>query len=99
MVAEDTLQRYSGIGVRLDRLYRVLFATTYWADLNELGYNDVSAHLLEVQRCRNAFAHGEPNAISDTLAASVVANLKREHEAWIAIYNRRGARRSGNSIS
>ena len=92
-LAEDTLQRYSAIGARLDRLYRVLFATTYWADLIELGYSDVSTHLQEVQRSRNAFAHGEPAAISDALVASVVDNLKREHEGWVAVYNRRSTRR------
>jgi hypothetical protein len=92
-LAEDTLQRYSSIGARLDRLYRVLFETTYWADLSDLGYDDVSAHLMEVQRCRNSFAHGEPNAISDILVSSVIDKLKREHEAWIAAYNRRGTRR------
>jgi len=92
-LAEDTLRRYSSIGARLDRLYQVLFETTYWADLSDLGFDDVAAHLRHVQSSRNSFAHGEPNAISDALVSSVVENLKREHEAWITVYNRRGARR------
>jgi hypothetical protein len=92
-LTEDTLQRFSSIGSRLDRLYRVLFETTYWADLTELGFDDIRRHLIQVQERRNAFAHGDPRAIDDALVAAVVNNLKREHEAWIASYNRRGARR------
>jgi hypothetical protein len=86
---EDTLQRYSSIGSRLDRLYRVLFESTYWADLAELGFDDIRRHVIHVQERRNAFAHGDPRAIDDALVTSVVDNLKREHEAWIAIYNHR----------
>jgi hypothetical protein len=92
-LAEDTLQRSSSIGSRLDRLYRVLFETTYWADLTVLGFDDIGRHLIQVQERRNAFAHGNPGAIDDALVAAVVDNLKREHEAWIAAYNRRGTRR------
>jgi hypothetical protein len=46
-----------------------------------------------MQERRNPFAHGDPRVIDDALVASVVDNLKREHEAWIAAYNRRGTRR------
>ncbi len=93
-LAEDTLQRYSSIGSRLDRLYRVLFETSYGADLTELGYEDIWQHLTRVQERRNAFAHGEPGAIDDALVAAVVDNLKREHEAWVAVFNRRASRLS-----
>jgi hypothetical protein len=92
-LAEDTLQRCSSIGSRMDRLYRVLFETTYGADLTELGFDDISRHLIRVQERRNAFAHGDPTAIDDALVAAIVENLKREHEAWIAAYNRRSTRR------
>lgn len=88
---EDAFQRYSSIGSRLDRFYRVLFKTTYWADLADLGYEDIRRHLSLVKDRRNAFAHGDPRAIDDALVAAVVGNLRREHEAWIAVYNRRGA--------
>jgi hypothetical protein len=91
-LAEDTLQRYSSIGSRMDRLYRVLFETSYAADLTEVGFGDIARHLARVQERRNAFAHGEPGAIDDALVAAVVDNLKREHEGWIAVFNRRGAR-------
>ncbi len=89
---EDAMKRYSSIGSRLNELYRVAFETTYRSDLVSLGYSDVSDQLLKVQLQRNAFVHGTPQSISDSLARSVVEMLKREHESWIAVYNRRVAR-------
>jgi len=91
-VVEDMLQRYSSIGSRLDRLYRVLHETTFWADLTDLGFDDVRRHLTQVQERRNAFAHGDPRAIDDARVTSVVEMLSREHDAWIAIFNRRHSR-------
>jgi hypothetical protein len=90
-IVEDLLQRYASIGARMDRLYRVLFETTYAADLTDLGYGDIARHLAHVQERRNAFAHGEPGAINDALVKAVVDNLKREHDGWIAVFNCRGA--------
>ena len=86
---EDALKRYSFIGVRLTTFYRIAFDSTYASDLNSLGYSDVSGHLSKVQDQRNAFVHGSPQSIDDSLATSVVEMLKREHEAWIAVYNHR----------
>jgi hypothetical protein len=91
-IIDDLLQRYSGIGGRLDRLFKVLFGTTYWVDLTEAGYGHIKEHLAAVQKARNDFAHGDPNAIDDALVTAVVANLKDEHEAWIAVYNKRVAK-------
>lgn len=87
-LAENTLQRYSSIGARLDRLYNILFGTTYGKDLSELGYEHVWRHLTEVQQSRNAFSHGNPGAINDQLVESVIAMLEIEHESWIAVFNR-----------
>jgi hypothetical protein len=42
-LTEDTLQRFSSIGSRLDRLYRLLFETTCRDDLDALGIADVRA--------------------------------------------------------
>ena len=81
------LERYSGIGDRQDRLYRVVFSTTYRADLSDLGYGDVAALLKRVEGCRNRFMHGEPEAIDDLLVEELVAGLKDEHEGWIAVFN------------
>lgn len=88
-LTEDTLRRYSFIGSRLDRLYQILFDTTYFADLKDLGYQQIADYLAEVQRCRNDFSHGKPGIIDDILVKKVVDNLGIEHEAWIAVFNRR----------
>lgn len=91
-LVEDTLSRYAAIGARLDRLYRVACGSTYFADLRDLGYAEVAEHISFVQQRRNAFTHGEPHAIDDTVVAAVVERLKVEHEAWIAVFNKRAAR-------
>jgi len=91
-LVEDALSRYLFIGARLDRFYRIVFGTTYAADLTELGYAEVARHLTKVQERRNDFTHGKPQAIDDALVVSVVEMLKVEHEAWIAVFNRRAAR-------
>ena len=91
-VMEDLLQRYASIGSRLDRLYRILFEATFWADLTELGFDDVRRHLVQLHERRNAFAHGNPRAVDDRLVTSVVEMLLREHEAWIAVFNSRRSR-------
>ena len=93
-IVADLLRRYSSVGSRLDRLYRTVFSTTYWGDLNELGFQTVSNLLQSVQQRRNEFMHGKPEAIDDTLVADLVAGLKDEHEAWIAVFNRRAAQHS-----
>ena len=88
-VMEHLLERHSSVGARMDRLYRVVFSSTYPADLNNLGYGRMAALLKKVQQCRNRFTHGHPEAIDDTLVEELVAGLKDEHEAWIAVFNRR----------
>ena len=92
--AEDLLRRYAVIGGRLDRLYRILFGTTYWRDLEELGHGAVVELLRRVHDGRNRFMHGEPYAIDDALVRDLVAQLKDEHQAWISAFNRRAARRA-----
>ena len=89
---EDALNRYSSVSARLNRFYKIAFDSTYHSDLVSLGYSDVSAHLARVQQQRNAFIHGSPQSIDDSLAVSVVERLKQEHEAWIAVYNHRVSR-------
>ena len=76
---EDALNRYSSVGARLERFYRIAFDSTYHTDLVSLGHSDVSAHLTRIQKQRNAFIHGSPQSIDDSLAISVVEMLKREH--------------------
>ena len=86
---EDALNRYSAVGARMKRFYKIAFDSTYHSDLVSLGYPDVSTHLARIHRQRNEFVHGSPNSIDDSLATSVVEMLKQEHEAWIAVYNHR----------
>ena len=86
---EDALNRHSSVGARLKGFYKVAFGSTYHKDLVSLGYSDVSTHLAKVQKQRNEFVHGSPRSIDDALVTSVVEMLKREHEAWIAVYNHR----------
>lgn len=88
-IVDDLLQRYSSIGSRLDRLYRVMFGTTYWEDLILLGFDRVRATLIQVQSCRNSFAHGSPKAVDNGLVEAVVGFLRAEHESWIAVFNHR----------
>ena len=88
-VMDHLLDRHSFVGARMDRLYKMVFSTTYRADLNDLGYSKVAALLKRVEKCRNRFTHGQPEAIDDALVEELVAGLKEEHEGWIAVFNRR----------
>lgn len=87
--AESLRERYRSVGARMDRLYRILFGTTYEADLVDEGFASISSLLNEVQARRNAFSHGDPVAIDDALVERLVALLRLEHMSWIAVYNRR----------
>ena len=88
-VRDDILGRYAAVGARMDRLYKLLFDTTYHEDLNAVGASNVATVLSEIQRRRNEFVHGNPVAITDDLVGLVVRSLKDEHEAWLAVFNRR----------
>jgi hypothetical protein len=88
-IVEDLLNRYASVGARMDRLYKIVFGTTYFADLNDSGFQDITNHLVNVQKHRNDFSHGQPEAIDDELVRSVVEKLKAEHEAWVSIFNKK----------
>lgn len=92
-VRDDLLKRYESIGSRLDRLYRLLFASSYFADLQALGFGHVAALLGNIQKSRNEFMHGSPNAISEQLVEELVSTLKDEHESWIAVFNLRATKK------
>jgi len=66
------LKRYNSIGSRLDHLHRVLFATTYAKDLDQLSHGTVRQHLANLREQRNAFMRGNPKAISDGLVEETV---------------------------
>jgi hypothetical protein len=59
-IADDLLRRYASIGSRMDRLYKILFATTYLEDLTERGFPQIAVHIANVQQRRNEFSHGHP---------------------------------------
>lgn len=88
-LVEDTLDRYSSISARLERLYKVLFETTYEKDLKDSGYAEVYLLLKEVQKRRNEFTHGNPSAIDDVFVAFLAGKIREEHEAWVYIFNKR----------
>lgn len=97
-VAEDLLKRYGMIGIRLEKLHKVYFGTTYGENLISLGHESVARHLRRVQTQRNAFMHGNPEAIDDHLVEETVRMMPSFHRAWIACFNYRCARlREGNA--
>jgi hypothetical protein len=91
-VRDDVLGRYASIGVRLHRLYKLLFGQTYFDDLRESGFQAVSTLLADLHQRRNAFTHGNPHSIDDATVNGLVDALKTEHEAWIAVFNKRATR-------
>jgi hypothetical protein len=92
-IASDLLNRYGSIGARLDRLHRILFEAKYGEDLDRLGCSAVRTHLDNLQKQRNAFVHGNPEAISDALVEDTVRFMPIFHEAWIRSFNLRCAKR------
>jgi hypothetical protein len=90
-IREDLLRRYASISARLERLYKILFGTTYWGDLEDLGFPHIASLLQRVQQRRNNFVHGDPAAIDYQIVAELIESLRDEHEAWIAVFNRRAA--------
>ncbi len=75
-VLDDALKRYSGIGVRIDRLYKIFYGTTYFADLAALGHAPVAELLEDLHNRRNEFTHGKPQAINDATVEALVRLLK-----------------------
>jgi hypothetical protein len=73
----------------MDRLYKLLFNTSFEEDLAAVGHPSVYAHLTEVQSRRNEFIHGNAEAINDALVYATVEKLHDVQEAWVALYNKR----------
>lgn len=88
-IRADLLRRYSSVGSRMDRLYKLAFNATMKDDLAALGYSEIFDHLARVQERRNEFIHGDTEAISDTLVRDVVERLPNVQAAWLALYNKR----------
>jgi len=90
----ELLRRFPNIGGRLDTLYKRTWQTTFWSDLAEQGYAKEAELLKQVQKARNAFVHGDPEAIDDALADDVIAHLEAIQRAWIGLFNLRCTGRS-----
>jgi hypothetical protein len=90
-ISEDLLNRYSTIGSRMDRLYKLLFSVTFKDDLVSIGKKDVYDHLIQLQNKRNEFIHGKPDAIDETLINDTIEKLQETQAGWIILYNRRCA--------
>ena len=88
-VRKDLLDRYSSIGVRLHRLYKLVFGVSYFDDLRDLGFASIATLLADLHQRRNEFAHGNPQAIDEATVLALVNGLKKEHEGFIAVFNKR----------
>jgi len=88
-LADELLQRFPSIGGRLDRLYKRTWGMTFWADLEAGGFAEDAKHLRLVQERRNAFIHGDPEAIDDALVEATLARLETVQRGWIQLFNKR----------
>jgi len=93
-LAEELLQRFSSIGGRLDRLYKRTWGVTFWADLESEGFAIDAAHLRLLQERRNAFIHGDPEAIDDDIVDATLERLESVQVGWIQLFNKRCIGRS-----
>jgi hypothetical protein len=88
-IAADLLRRYSGIGARLDRLYKIVFNVTFREDLELIGYEHLYKHLKILQDKRNDFMHGNHEAINESLINETVKHFQDVQYVWIQLYNKR----------
>ena len=66
------------------------------AKLGEWTYRfaEDAAHLRLLQERRNAFIHGDPEAIDDALVEATLARLESVQRGWICLFNKRCAGRT-----
>lgn len=88
-LADELLERFPSIGGRLDRLYRRTWQTNFWADLESEGFGQESTLLSRIQKARNGFVHGDPEAIGDDLVDATLAHIENVQKAWIILFNKR----------
>jgi hypothetical protein len=92
-VKQDILKRYGSIGLRINKLYPVLFSASLKDDLRFIGKEGVYDFLSEVQKKRNEFIHGKSEVINDDIVNRTILNIRTVQEAWISLYNLRCARK------
>jgi hypothetical protein len=88
-LGDELLRRFPSIGSRLDRLYRRTWQTSFLDDLRSEGFDDEAELIVRVQSARNAFVHGNPEAIDDQLVDSTLRHLEGVQRGWIAMFNKR----------
>jgi hypothetical protein len=88
-ISEDLLKRYSFIGARIGKLYKTVFSTSLKTDLEELGYGHIFNHISDLQKKRNDFIHGNPNAVDQNTIDNTIKYLQETQLAWIELYNKR----------
>lgn len=88
-VLNHLLARNRDIGRRIKDLYEVVFSSTYFADLQTLGFSKSVELISKTQKARNQFVHGHPEAIDDEHVDTLVEGLVEEQLGWIAVFNHR----------
>lgn len=88
-LGDELLQRFQSIGGRLDRLYRITWQTSFWADLEAEGFGEQADHLRRLQQARNAFMHGNPEAVGEDLVKATLVHLDSVQRGWIVLFNKR----------
>jgi hypothetical protein len=88
-VHADMMKRYGHVGARMNQLHLALYKVTFLADLTQQGDGLLAEHIAKIHRCRNAFVHGDPKAISEDLVMRTIELLHDMQAAYVKLYNRR----------
>lgn len=93
-IKKDLLKRYFSIGIRLDKLYPLLFESNFSNDFISVSNENLYSLLIDIKKIRNEFIHGNPEAITDEIVEKVIDNLEPIQKAWIDLYNLKCSRKS-----
>lgn len=85
----ERLLKQPYIGGRIDKLYRDCWGLTFWKDLERIEAVEAARTLQRLQDRRNAFIHGDPEAIDDVLVSEVMTNSATISLSWIQLFNER----------
>jgi len=87
--AAKILRKFKFVGGQLDELHKSLWGVSFWEDLAALDYLPLAQQIRTIQERRNAFIHGDPEAIDDSLVAQTMGILMDVQFAWIKLFNTR----------
>lgn len=88
-LGDELLRRFPSIGGRLHRLYRRTWHVSFLDDLRSEGFQEEAALIDRIQNARNAFIHGDPEAIADDLVDQTLQHLEKVQRGWIRLFNKR----------